>query len=215
MRFEHVRIAAVAHALPEERVSSEALERRLAPVYERLSLRIGRLELMSGIRERRFWSSGTRPSDAAARAGALALERSGVARERIGCLIHAAVCRDFLEPATASVVHQRLALPAHCEAFDLSNPCLGVAHALTVVADRIERGGIEAGLVVTAEDGRALVRETIRTLLAEPEPTRDVLKRAFASLTIGSGAAAAVLVRARDSGQGHRLLGGAALAATE
>ena len=50
MRFEHVRIAAVAHALPEERVTSEALEERLAQVYERLRLRIGRLELMSGIR---------------------------------------------------------------------------------------------------------------------------------------------------------------------
>ena len=58
MRFQHVRIAAVAHALPDERVTSEALEHRLLPLYERLNLRVGRLELMSGIKERRFWPEG-------------------------------------------------------------------------------------------------------------------------------------------------------------
>ena len=96
MRFEHVRVAAVAHALPDRRVSSEELEERLAPLYDRFRLRTGRLELMSGIRERRFWPEGTRPSGPAAAAGERALEASGVARERIGCLIHASVSRDFL-----------------------------------------------------------------------------------------------------------------------
>src|SRR5262245_57014594 len=110
MRFQHVRIAAVAHALPDERVTAEALEERLAPVYERLRLHAGRLELMSGIRERRFWPRGTRPSAAAARAGKTALERGGVPRERVGCLIHGAVSRDFLEPSTASVIHRTLGM---------------------------------------------------------------------------------------------------------
>ncbi|MGB1409251.1 deaminase, partial [Alloalcanivorax venustensis] len=45
--------------------------------------------------------------DAAARAGRDALERSGVDPARIGCLIHSSVCRGFMEPATASVVHAR------------------------------------------------------------------------------------------------------------
>lgn len=218
MRFEQVRIAAVAHALPEERVSSEELERRLAPLYERLKLRAGRLELMSGIRERRFWARGTRPSTAAARAGALALERGGVARERIGCLIHGAVSRDFLEPSTASVVHRTLGLAPECLVFDLSNACLGVLDGMVVVAEMIERGSLEAGLVVAGEDGRGLVEETIATLLsssADERALRDELKQAFASLTIGSGACAVLLARARGPADGPRLLGGAAMAATE
>ena len=144
MRFSRVHIESVACALPEERVASEDLERELGPLYERLGLHVGRLELMSGIRERRFWPPGTRPSEVATRAGELALERSGVARERIGCLVHASVCRDFLEPATASVVHARLGLPETAWAFDLSNACLGFAHAMVVVGGLIERGEIEA-----------------------------------------------------------------------
>ena len=65
MRFEQVRIAALGHLLPERRVSSDELEERLGPLYGRLGLHVGRLELMSGIRERRFWEPGTRPSQVA------------------------------------------------------------------------------------------------------------------------------------------------------
>ena len=215
MRFQHVRIAAIAHALPEERVLSQELEHRLLPLYERLSLRVGRLELMSGIRERRFWPRGTLPSTAAALAGEAALQRSGVPPDRIGCLIHAAVCRDFLEPATASVVHARLGLSERCQVFDLSNACLGMLNAMVVIAGMIERGEIEAGLVVSGEDARPLVEATIEDLLASRGSDADLrskLKQAFASLTIGSGAAAIVLERG-DAGQ--RLLGGAVLAASE
>lgn len=215
MRFHNVTLAGLGHALPDEAVSSEALERRLEPLYERLGLSVGRLELMSGIRERRFWPPGTRPSDVAARAGVQALERAGIARERVGCLIHASVCRDFLEPATASVVHHRLELGERCQAFDLSNACLGFANALTVVATMIERGEIEAGLVVAGEDGRPLVEETIRALT---DPARAVgraeLKRAYASLTIGSGAVACVLARRGVTETGRRLVGAVARADT-
>lgn len=218
MRFEHVRLAAVAHALPEERVTSETLEASLSPLYERLRLRTGRLELMSGIRERRFWPRGMRPSGAAVLAGEAALARGGISRQRIGCLIHGSVSRDFLEPATASVVHARLGLAPDCLVFDLSNACLGVLDGVVVVAGMIERGEIEAGLVVAGEDGRGLVEETLATLLASTSPERErreELKRAFASLTIGSGAAAILLARARNPGDGPRLLGATAEAATQ
>jgi 3-oxoacyl-[acyl-carrier-protein] synthase-3 len=215
MRFQNVRVAALEHALPSEVVSSEELEERLRPLYDRLRLRVGRLELMTGIRERRFCAPGTRPSAAAARAGDLALERSGVARGKIGCLVHAAVCRDFLEPATASVVHERLGLSPACTVFDLSNACLGVINAMVVVATMIEQGHIEAGLVVSAEDGRPLVEQTIRSLLADETVDRESFKQTFASLTIGSGAAAVVLERVRDGATDRRVLGGAALAASE
>ncbi len=215
MRFEHVQIAALGHALPEERVTSAGLEERLAPLYDRFRLRVGRLELMTGIRERRFWPPGTRPSDAAAAAGEVALERSGLPRDSIGCLIHAAVSRDFLEPATATVVHDRLGLPDACTVFDLSNACLGVANAMVLVAGMLERGEIEAGLVVAGEDGRPLVEQTIADLLANPDTTKDDLKRAFASLTIASGGAAVVLRRAADGDERGRLHGGVVLSATE
>ncbi|HED66807.1 MAG TPA: 3-oxoacyl-ACP synthase III [Planctomycetes bacterium] len=220
MRYRDVVVAGIGHALPARAVTSEELEERLAPLYERFRLRAGRLELMSGIRERRFWPPGTRPSEVAAQAGEMALAQSGIARASIGCLIHASVSRDFLEPATASVVHQRLGLAPDCHLFDLSNACLGVLNAMVIVAGMIERGEIEAGLVVAGEDGRPLVDRTIEELVGNDATTKADLKRAFASLTIASGAAAVVLRRASEEEKAlervpGRLLGGAVLAASE
>ncbi len=214
MRFERVALAAVEYLLPDERVRSDELERRLAPLYERLRLREGRLELMTGIAERRFFPPGTRSSSVATRVGRAALDRSGLA-SRIGLLIHASVCRDFLEPATASVTHHALGLDPRCAAFDLSNACLGFANALLVLAQQIESGVLEAGLVVSGECGRPLVQQTIDSLLTDPRADKRTLKSAFASLTIGSGAAAAVLARADLAPDAPRLVRGLARAATE
>ena len=54
MRFEDVCLESMAYALPPERWSSEAIEEKLAPLYVRLRLPYDRLEMMTGIKERRF-----------------------------------------------------------------------------------------------------------------------------------------------------------------
>lgn len=216
MRFSKARLYGVAHHLPEEVVRSEALEEQLSPLYDRMGLRVGRLELMTGIGERRFFPPGTRPSEVAAAAGRAALERAGIDRARLGTLIHASVSRDFLEPATASVVHDALGLGPRCAAFDLSNACLGFVNAVSVLAGQVELGAIEAGLVVAGEAGRPLVEGTIDALLARADDvSRAELKTALASLTIGSGAAAAVVASADVLPGGASIRGTASLAATE
>lgn len=223
MQFESVHIAATAIDLPgeEQLVTSVALEARLAPVYERFSLHAGRIELMSGIAERRHYPAGTRPSAIATRAGERALAAAaelGIHRSAIGQLLFASVCRDFLEPATASVVHHALGLPHTAPSFDLSNACLGFANSMVLGAHLIETRAVPAVLVVAGEDGGPLVERTIEALL-EPGVTRKDLKRAVASLTIGSGGAAMVLAH-KDALGPHaaglpRLVAAAQRAATE
>lgn len=215
MRFGSVAIAADGYWLPERILPSAELEQRMAPLYARLGVNIGRLELMSGIAERRVCEAGTRPSDLAVRAARAALERTSFPRERIGMLIHSSVCRDFLEPATACVVHSQLGLAGDCELFDLSNACLGFANALSLVASRIESGAIDAGLVVSGEDGTPLLDATVAALNALPQGGRSELKRAYASLTIGAGGAAMLLTRASHAPQAPRLTGAFTLAASE
>ncbi len=208
MRYRHVCVEAFAYTLPPEVVSSEEIEHRLLPVYERLGLSVGRLELMTGIRERRFFPPGTRPGQISSETARRAIEASGIDRRHFGALLHGSVCRDQLEPATASRVHRETGLPSSALVCDLSNACLGLLNGMLWIADLIELGRIRAGVVVGTEDGRELVESTIQTLLETPELTRQALKPAFASLTIGSGSAAIVLCDRRLSRRGHRLLGG-------
>jgi len=213
--YAKVCLEAFGYVLPEEVVSSADLERELAPVYRKFGLHEGRLELMSGIRERRFWPEGTLPSDASARAGRQALERAGVRANEIECLMHTAVSRDFLEPATAAVVHERLNLPRRSLLFDVSNACLGFLNGMLSLASMIELGQVKRGLVVAGESSRQLVRSTIEQLLKTPRLTREDLKVAFASLTIGSGAVALVMTHESVSRTNHHLTGGVVRAATE
>jgi 3-oxoacyl-[acyl-carrier-protein] synthase-3 len=77
-----------------------------------------------------------------------------------------------------------------------------------VLANMIELGQITRGLLVAGENGKPLVETTIRQLLADPTMTRKKFKDAFASLTIGSGAAAMVMAHASLSKSGHQLAGG-------
>ncbi|MFN5300763.1 MAG: 3-oxoacyl-ACP synthase III [Planctomycetaceae bacterium] len=209
MRYRHVALEALAAVVPDEVVSSAEIETRLAPVYQRLGLPEGRLELMTGIRERRFWPQGTRPGEISVQTCEKLLAQSGFDRRAIGALVHGSVCRDQLEPATAARVHQALGLPQSALVLDVSNACLGLLNGLLLVANMIELGQIRAGLVVGTEVGRDLVEATIDSLLARPTVTRQDVKLAFASLTIGSGSAALLLTDRRLSRGGHRLLGGA------
>jgi len=207
MRFASVAISSLAYELPPHQVSSDELEQRLASVYDRLKLPYGRLALMSGIDNRRFWDPDTRPSHGAAKAGGKALAAAGLTPAHIDCLINTSVCRDMIEPATASFVHQALGLSGECLIFDLSNACLGFLNGMLVMASMIELGQVRHGLIVAGETAEDLVTSTIAALLADETLTRKGIKASFASLTIGSGAVACVL--SRSSGEGHRLLGGA------
>src|SRR5262245_46122323 len=114
MRYQHVCVESFGYTLPSEIVSSAEIERRLGPLYQRLRLPEGRLELMTGIRERRFWERDELPSVRSVESAEKAIYAAGIDRRRIGALIHASVCRDFLEPATASGVHHRLGLSPAC-----------------------------------------------------------------------------------------------------
>ena len=208
MQYKKVCVESFGYELPENIVTSLSLEERLAPIYDKFNLSYGRLEMLTGIRERRFWDDDTMPSQASIKAAEKALSKSGVNKEDIGCLLHTSVSRDFLEPATATVVHDSLGLPPTATIFDISNACLGFINGMVTLANMIELGQVKAGIVVGCESSKRIIDTTINRLLKDPDITRDKLKLAFATLTLGSGAVAVVLTHSSLSQDGHRLLGG-------
>ncbi|HON58184.1 MAG TPA: 3-oxoacyl-ACP synthase III [Smithella sp.] len=212
MKFNHAVISSLAYHLPEQIIPSDEIENRLAPLYERLKLPRGRIELMTGIRERRIWPPGTMPSDLSAQAARNLFAKNIIQPEQIDLLIHASVCRDFLEPSTSSIVHHHLGLPPRTMFFDLSNACLGVMSSMVIAANMIENGQIRHALIVSGENGGPLLFETLDLLLKDLSVTRKSIKKYIANLTIGS-AAVALTVSHRDEVEGgHSLLGGVALA---
>ena len=215
MIYKNVKLESFAYEVPPNCITSSDIEKELAPVYERLKLPEGRLELMTGIKQRYFWDRGFRPSDGAILAGKKALAASQIDPKQIGCLIMCSVCRDFLEPATATVVHNQLGLSENAMVFDISNACLGVLTGIINVANMIELGQIKAGMLVAGENSRPLVESTIKTMLQDKTLTRQTVKPYFASLTIGSGAVAFILSSSKLAENSPSLIAGTSLAATK
>ena len=206
MKYQVVCLESLGYSLPAEVIDSAEIERRLAPLYERLRLPEGRLELITGVRQRRLWPVDALPSQASIRSAERAIQAAGIERHEIGAVVHGSVCRDYLEPATACRIHHELGLGVNCLVQDVSNACLGLLNGMVQVANMIELGQIRAGLVVGTEDCRALLENTIETLNRDTELSRDQMKQAVASLTIGSGSCAIVLVDRHLSRTDNRLL---------
>ncbi|AZI59458.1 3-oxoacyl-ACP synthase III [Nakamurella antarctica] len=214
-RFFHTSILAVCAIDAPVIVTSADMDGRLADVYERVGLRPGMLQRLAGIEERRWWNVGTTYADGAALAGAKALADAGIQPKQIGLLINTSVSRAHLEPSSAVGIHHAIGLPSSCQNFDVTNACLGFVNGMQMAAAMIDSGQIDYALVVNGEDAREIHESTIRRLHEDDtNEAKDVFEQ-FASLTLGSGAAAMVLGRSSDHPEGHRYLGGATRAGSE
>jgi len=214
MRYARVCIEAVSYQLPENVVTTASLETALGPLYRRMGIAPGAIQSLTGIAARRFWDVGVQPSDAATLAAENALGQSNFDRSQLEILVSCSVCKDYLEPSTASLVHGNLGLGQRCLNFDIGNACLGFMTGMATVANMIELGQIEAGLVVAGEGSRTVTEATMERL-QRPGASFTDYRDNLATLTLGSGAAAMLLVHESIATGGHRLLGGAADAATE
>lgn len=214
MLYSKVYIDAISYELAQNVVTSYDIEKKLIPLYEKLHFKIGQLEALTGIKERRFWNKDVSMCDKAVKAGKKAINQSNIPVESIGMLIYAGVCRDNLEPATACATACGLNIKSDAEIFDVSNACLGVLNGMIIIANAIELGQIEAGIVTSCESAREIIDITIQRMLNANN--MDMFKKTVATLTGGSGACAVVLSNGLfNKHKSHKLLGGAVKNASE
>ena len=177
-------------------VTSDELDERLMATYERLGLQSGMLERLAGIHERRWWPEDVSFADGAAMAGAKALAEAGVDPSHVGLMINTSVSREHLEPSTAVGIHHRSGLPTVVPELRPRQrvPRLRQRHAARRHDDRLRADRLRPG---RRRRGRSQhVQEITLDRLSGPTATADDVLREFATLTLGSGAAAMVLGRA-------------------
>jgi len=212
MRFSNTHVLSVAHAEAPEVVTSAWIDEQLADTYERCGIRPGLLTDLAGIVERRWWPEGMTFDEAAAIAGRRAIEAAGLQPEDIDLLISTSVCKHNLEPSVACAVHNHLGLSSACRNFDLGNACLGFVNAMDTAAMAIETGNARNVLIVDGEGSRQPQQHTLARLSSPEATTADVFAN-FATLTLGSGAAAMVMGSPRTDG--HAFMGSVSRAATQ
>ena len=210
----NVALLSVASTIATRITTSEEIDRRLQPVLKRLRLPQGLLQRVAGVQERRNWGEGETFDGAAVSAGKRALEEAGVTPDQIGLLINTSVTRKNLEPSVAVRIHHGLGLPSSAINFDITNACLGFVNGMSLAAQLIDSGQIRYAVIIDGEDADDVQNRTIERL-SRSDIGRQEFMSEFATLTLGSGAAAAVLGRADENPKGHRILGGVTRAATQ
>ena len=116
----------------------------------------------TGIKERRIADKDEHTSDIGFKAGKLAIERSGIAKEDIDMIICATISPDyFTMPSTATIISKKLGL-SPVTAFDISAACTGFVYILSIAKAFIESGMKKNILIVGAEKLSAITDYTDR-----------------------------------------------------
>ncbi len=103
----------------------------------------------TGIRERRHCPPEQSTSDMAYEAAERCIASADIDRSRIDLLIVATLSPDYLLPATASALQDRLKL--NCAAMDVSAACAGFMYALITAMQYVATGCSNVALVIGAD----------------------------------------------------------------
>ena len=105
----------------------------------------------TGIKERRIAADNEFTSDMGVEAAKLAIERSGIDKNKIDMVICATISPDyFCMPSTATIISTKLEL-GNITAFDISAACTGFVYILSIAKAFIESGMKKNILIVGAE----------------------------------------------------------------
>ncbi|MDX1638965.1 MAG: beta-ketoacyl-ACP synthase III [Balneolaceae bacterium] len=172
------KITAVGHYLPETRLTNHDLEKMVETNDEWIRTR-------TGIRERRILDDDDKATAfMGAEAAREILEEKDIDPGEIDAIIVATVTPDFLFPATACLVQERIGA-SNAFGFDLSAACSGFLFALTSGSALIESGRAEKVLVIGSDKMSSIVDYTDRS-----------------TCILFGDAAAAVLLEPSDDGTG-------------
>ncbi len=156
MEIKRAKISAVGHYLPEDRMTNFDLEKLVETNDEWIRTR-------TGIVERRILKDPEKATSyMAVEASKEALETAGVSPKEIDFIIVATVTPDYMFPATACLVQEKLGAK-NAFAYDISAACSGFIYALTTGATMVESGRAKKVLVIGGDKMSSILDYSDRT----------------------------------------------------
>ena len=164
-------------------------------IVDRLNLSKSlKLELMTGISERRICSEFENSYVLALNAATDCLRHSSIYSGEVEMVIYCAISkyvnglRHVYEPAISSLLKDTLGMSASI-GFDITNACAGMLTGMHIGNDFIERGEVNNCLVVSGEYITSLSENAIQNI-------RTITSSEIASLTVGDAGGAVLLSKA-------------------
>ncbi len=170
-----LKIAGVGYSLPETVVTNDDLTKLYETSDEWIYTR-------TGIKERRVVSGNEGAIDLGERAAKKAIEKSGMKPEDIDLVIAASSAPPQLYPAIACQIQERLEIPNHVPAFDITAACSGLIYGMSIAKAYIASGMYKTILIVATDNNSRLLDWTDRGT----------------SILFGDGAGAMVVTQSDD-----------------
>lgn len=143
MELRAVGIVGTGAAVPERVLTNADMEKMVDTTDEWIVTR-------SGIRERRIVEPGMGTSDLCVEAAKKALAAAKVAAEEVDLIIVGTVTPDYMFPATACLVQDRIGAK-RAAGYDLSAGCTGFIYGLAMGSQAIASGMYDTVLVIGAD----------------------------------------------------------------
>ena len=141
---DKVRIAGIASAVPETIESNSG--------YEWIGEKERALFIKTvGVEERRVAPEGLATSDLCEVAARDVMNGLGWSPEEIQLIIFISQSRDYIIPATAGILQDKLGMPKTCMAFDIGLGCSGYVYGLSVATSLMSTSGIKKGLLMVGD----------------------------------------------------------------
>lgn len=163
----------------------------------------------TGVRHKRRAADDVTASDLALAAAEKLITELGWERDSIDALVNVTQSPDYLVPATACILQDRLHLPQSCLTLDVSLGCSGWVYGMSALASIMECGRIRRALLLCSDTPLKTCSPRDKStypLFGDAaactalERTDDVRPMTFALHTDGSGYDAIIM---RESGMRH------------
>jgi 3-oxoacyl-[acyl-carrier-protein] synthase-3 len=139
-----IRISGIAAAVPEKEVNNRDYELLTEKEQETFIKTVG-------VEKRRVAEPGTATSDLCLTSAENLIQGLNWQREEIDLLIFVSQSRDYIIPATAGILQEKLGLPHSCVALDISLGCSGYVYGLSVMGRMMSGGAIKKGLFLVGD----------------------------------------------------------------
>lgn len=145
IQIQNVSIRGIAACVPEtveENISS--------PVFES-DIEANKFIKSTGIERRHITTDHIVTSDLAQKAAEKLIEDLNWEKESIDCLIFVSQSHDYVLPATACILQNKLGLSEECYAIDISLGCSGWVYALSVITSLLSHNNMKRGLLLAGD----------------------------------------------------------------
>lgn len=139
-----LKLLSTGRALPRQAFSNDSMRQFVDTSDEWIASR-------TGINQRYFCGEDESTTSLAIDAARMALERSGMAPDDIGCVLVATSSGEYTMPSTACLVHAALGLPEDIPAMDVGAACAGFLFAMEAARGMLVTSGRRCALIIGAE----------------------------------------------------------------